>query len=45
MLIKVDNMGPELQSQNHIDVDCEKTTGPIHLKFWHKIQLMSTTEI
>ena len=39
------NMRPELQSQNRINGDCEKTTGPIYLKFWHKFLLMSTTEI
>ena len=39
------NMRPELQSQNRINVDCEKTTGPIYLKFWYKFLLMSATEI
>ena len=27
------SMGAELQSQNRVDVDYEKTTGPIFLKF------------
>ena len=39
------NMRPEPQSQNRINGDCEKTTGPIHLTFWHKFLLISTTEI
>ena len=39
------NMRLELQSQNRVNGDCEKTTGPIYLKFWHKFLLMSTTEI
>ena len=39
------NMRPELQSQIRVYGDCEKTTGSIYLKFWHKILLMSTTEI
>ncbi len=30
---KVDNMGADLQSQNRVDVDYEKTTGLIYLKF------------
>ena len=30
---------------NRVDVDYEKTTGPIFLKFWHKFLLLSTTEI
>ena len=42
---KVTNMRPELQSQNRVDGDYEKTTGPIYLKFWHKFLLMGTTEI
>ena len=45
MLVKVTNMGAELQSQNRVDVDYEKTTGPIFLKFWHKFLLQSTIEI
>ena len=44
-LVKVTNMRPELQSQNHVDSDYEKTTGSIYLKFWHKFLLMSTIEI
>ena len=39
------SMRPELQSQNHVDGDYEKTTGRIFLKFWHKFFLMGTTEI
>ena len=39
------NMRRELQSQNRVDGDYEKTTGPIYLKFWQKFLLMSTTEI
>ena len=39
------NMRLELQIQNHVNGDCEKTTGPIYLKFWQKFLLMSTTEI
>ena len=35
------SMGAELQSQNRVDVDYEKTTGPIFLKFL----LQSTIEI
>ena len=38
-------MRPKLQSQNRINGDCEKTTGPIYLIFWHKFLLMGTTEI
>ena len=38
-------MGREQQSQNRVYVDCERTAGPIYLKFWHKISLMRTTEI
>ena len=45
MLVKVTNMGAELQSQNCVDFDFEKTTGLIYLKFWQKFLLMSTTEI
>ena len=45
MLVKVTNMRRELQSQNCVDGDYEKTTGPIYLKFWQKFLLMSTTEI
>ena len=43
--IKVTNMRPELQSQNCVYVNCEKTTGPIYLKFWHKFLIQSTIEI
>ena len=32
-------------SQNRVNGDYEKTTGPIYLKFWQKFLLMSTTEI
>ena len=39
------NMRRELQSQNRVDGDYEKTAGPIYLKFWQKFLLMSTTEI
>ena len=39
------NMRRELQSQNRVYINCEKTTGLIYLKFWHKILLMRTTEI
>ena len=45
MLVKVTNMGAELQSQNPVDSNYGKTTGPIYLKFWQKFLLMSTTEI
>ena len=45
MLVKVTNMRRELQSENRVDGDYEKTTGPIYLKFWQKFLLMSTTEI
>ena len=45
MLYETYNMRPELQSQNDVNGDCEKSTGPIYLKFWHKFLLMSTTEI
>ena len=41
----VTNMRRELQSQNRVNGDYEKTTGPIYLKFWQKFLLMSTTEI
>ena len=44
-LVKVTNMGPELQSQNRVDVNYEKNTVPIYLKFWHKFLLQSTIEI
>ena len=44
-LVKVTNMRRELQSQNRVDSDYEKTTGPIYLKFRQKFLLMSTTEI
>ena len=43
--VKVTNMRPELQSQNRVDGDYEKTTGPIYIKFWHKFLPMGTTEI
>ena len=39
------NMRAELQNQNRVNVDYEKTTGPIFLKFWHKFLLQSTIEI
>ena len=39
------SMRRELQSQNHVNCDYEKTTDPIYLKFWQKFLLMSTTEI
>ena len=39
------SMRRELQSQNRINGDYEKTTGPIHLKFWQEFLLISTTEI
>ena len=39
------NMRPDLQSQNRINGDYEKTTGQIYLKFWQKFLLMSATEI
>ena len=45
MLVKVTNMRRELQSQNRVDGDYEKTTGPIYLKFWQKFLLQSTIEI
>jgi hypothetical protein len=32
-LVKVTNMRRELQSQNRVDGDYEKTTGPIYPKF------------
>ena len=38
-------MRRELQSQNHVNGDYEKTACPIYLKFWQKFLLMSTTEI
>ena len=31
--VKVTNMGAELQSQNRVDVNYEKNTVPIYLKF------------
>ena len=43
--VKVTNISRQLQSQNRVDGDYEKTTGPIYLKFWQKFLLMSTTEI
>ena len=36
--VKVTNMGSELQSQNRVDVDYEKTTGPFLLQSTIKIQ-------
>ena len=33
------NMSPELQSQNRVYINCEKTTGLIYLKFWQKFLL------
>ena len=45
MLVKVTNVRRELQSQNRVDGDYEKTEGPIYLKFWQKFLLMSTIEI
>ena len=45
MLVKVTNMGAELKSQNRVDVNYGKTTGPIYLKFWQKFLLKSTIEI
>ena len=45
MLVILTSMGAELQSQNYIDVDYRKTTGPIFLKFWQKFLLQSTIEI
>ena len=39
------SMRRELQSQNRVNGDYEKTTGPIYLKFWQKFLLMSTIEI
>ena len=38
-------MGAELQSQNRVDADYEKTTGPIYLKFWQKFLLQRTIKI
>ena len=35
---------PKLQSQNHVNINYEKTTGPIYLKFSHKILLMRPTD-
>ena len=43
--VTLTSMGAELQSINHVDIDCGKTTGPIYLKFWHKFLLMGTIEI
>ena len=45
MLVTLTSIRPELQSQNRVDGDYEKTTCPIYLKFWHKFLLMGTTEI
>ena len=45
MLVKVTNMRQELQSQNRVNGDYEKTTGQIYLKFWQKFLVMSATEI
>ena len=44
MLVKVTNVGAELQSQNRVDSNYGKTTGPIYLKFWQKFLLESTIE-
>ena len=38
-------MGAELQSQNRVEVNYGKITGPIYLKFWQKFLLQSTIEI
>ena len=35
-MVKVTNMGAKLQSQNRVDVNYEKNTGPIYLKIWRK---------
>ena len=43
--VTLTSMRRELQSQNRVNGDYEKTTGPIYLKFWQKFLLMSTTEI
>ena len=40
-----DQHGAELQSQNRVDSNYGKTTGPIYLKFWQKFLLQSTIEI
>ena len=45
MLYATYNMRPELQSQNRVIGDCEKTTGPIYFKFWQKFLLQSTIEV
>ena len=45
MLVKVTNMGAELQIQNHADSNYGKTTSPIYLKFLQKFLLQSTIEI
>ena len=34
MLVTLTSMRRELQSQNRVNGDYEKTTGPIYLKFW-----------
>ena len=39
------SMRQELQSQNRVNGDYEKTAGPIYLKFWQKFLLESTIEI
>ena len=44
-LVKVTNVGDELQSQNRVDSNYGKTTSPIYLKFWQKFLLQSTIEI
>ena len=44
-MVKVTVLGPKLQCQNRVDVDYEKTTDPIYLKFWQKFLLQSTIEI
>ena len=45
MLVKVTNVGAELQSQNRVDSNYGKTTSPIYIKFWQKFLLKSTIEI
>ena len=45
MFVNLTSMGAELQSQNYVDVDYRKPTGPIFLKFWQKFLLQSTIEI
>ena len=45
VVVTLTSLGAELQGQNHIDVDFEKNTVLIYLKFWHKFLLLSTIEI